>query len=334
MRFPSVRYCFAILLAISVSGCYSGGRWTTPDLAFWKSNPFSTTAKSTAPEPIPRPTEIASQPGPGPGAGYSAGGVNTADTLAPPYQAAPAALASQPTYPATQPGAGAPSPFVMPQQGYYDPNPPGDLTASRGSATNAYPVTGGMPSSPSQPPPGYHTNPYAARAGAESPAPFGADPSLAAQPYGSSPGGYVPANASGPYANPIRDDDRESYDARLADYRSAAGAYGTPIPDYRSGGSQPPWNQPPASPSHDPRFPPVTADARSGYGSGAPPAGYGANTPQGYFPPSGGYNPGNTGYNPPGAPPYYPPAGTHSYGPSSSTGDPGYSPGSVGRYDF
>lgn len=327
MSFSSMRYCLVAMASLAMSGCYSGGQWTMPNLAFWKANPFSATAKSTAPEAIPRPSELAGQPSPAPGTGYTSGTSNTANTLAPAY---PTTAAQQPYPAASQPSADASASYMAPQQGYYNPGSAAG-TAATHTATNPYAVS---PPQATSTHPAYSSNPYGAPGSYSSPAPFGAEPSYSVQPAGS-PSGYVAANPSGSYANPVRDDARQSYDARLADYRSTAGAYATPVPDYRGGGDRQSsgydyrnptadyQNQPAGNPAYAP--PP-----QNDQGAAAPPSNYGGNTAQGYYPPPGGYTPGNTGYNPPGVPQYQ----TPSVSGSSPAGYeyPGYMPGSVGRY--
>ncbi len=337
MPIPSSRYCLVVVTALTLSGCYSGGRWTMPNLAFWKTNPFNSTAKSTAPEAIPRPSELAVQPGPPPGTGYNPITANTANATAPAYPTTPASFADQQPYRATQPATGASAPpYVVPQQGYYDPGVPAGMAASPATTNpHAAAPTHGAGTQPAR---RYDSDSYAAGGPHHSPTPFGAEPRHSAEPYGnpsSSPADYRAANPSGPYANPVRD----PHDGRLADYRSTAGAYASPIPDYRSG----PHGQ---APGQDYRHPPADYQNQpsgsglhmhggpSGQGISAAPDGHGGNTPQGYYPPPTGYTPGNTGYHPPGVPDYQVPGSTN---PASSGSDgynsgSGYSPGSVGRY--
>ena len=349
MSISSVRYGLVAMTALALSGCYSGGRWTMPDLAFWKTNPFSSTAKSTAPEAVPRPSELASQPIPAPGAGYAPSYQNTASTTAPPYSVPAASPASQQSYAAvpSSPGATA-APYMAPQQGYYGADSGPGASASY-PATNPYPATSVPHGLATQSPSAYGSNPYDASGGHGSPTPFGA--AAAPQGYGvpsGGPSGYVAANPSGPYANPVRDDARSDYDARLADYRSNTGNYGAAIPDYRADNNY--QNQP----ASDYRNAPAGYQGQSQgnptqpqgapYGQGNPtPAqnapygqpGYGSPTVQTaglYDQPTGGYSPGNTGYNPPGVPPYQSPSGVNSP-PAAAGSDPGYSPGSVGRYE-
>jgi hypothetical protein len=331
MSFSSMRYCLVAMASFAISGCYSGGQWTMPNLAFWKTNPFSTTAKSNAPEAIPRPSVLAGQPSPAPGAGYTSGTSNTGNTLAPAYPTTAASTAVQQPYTASQPSMEA-SAYMAPQEGYYNPGSVGGTTTH--TATNPYAVS---PPQAASAPPAYSSNPYGAPGSYGSPAPFGAEPSYSAQPAGS-PSGYVAANPSGPYANPVRDDARQSYDARLADYRSTAGAYATPVPDYRGGGDQQSYGYDYRNPTADYRNQPAGNPAyapppQNDQGAAAPTNNYGGNTVQGYYPPPGGYTPGNTGYNPQGVPPYQTP--TVSGSPPSPAGyqyDPGYMPGSIGRY--
>ena len=41
------RWVVAVFTTVVLSGCYSGGQWSTPNLAFWKSNPFQSTPGAT-----------------------------------------------------------------------------------------------------------------------------------------------------------------------------------------------------------------------------------------------------------------------------------------------
>ena len=338
MPIPSARYCLVAVTALTLSGCYSGGRWTMPNLAFWKTNPFSSTAKSTAPEAIPRPSELAVQPGPPPGTGYNPSTDNTANTTAPAYPTTPASFAAEQPYTATHAATGAPAtPYIAPQQGYYDPGLPAGV-ASSPPTTNPH-AAAPPHGAGTQPSRRYGSDSYAAGGPHQSPTPFGAEPRHSTEPYGgpsASPADYMAANPSGPYADRVRD----PYDGRLADYRNTAGAYASPIPDYRSGTDG-------QSPRHDDRHPPAEYQNQppgsgvpmhggpSEQGVGAAPNGHSGNTPQGYYPPPSGYAPGNTGYHPPGVPQYQPPYRGNPT-PWSSDGyslDSGYSPGSVGRYE-
>ncbi|MDZ7616402.1 MAG: hypothetical protein U1E05_05315 [Patescibacteria group bacterium] len=358
MSISSMRCGLLALTALLASGCYSGGRWTMPDLAFWKANPFSSSTKSAPPESVPRPSQLASQPLPAPGAGYTPSTQATAGTTAPAYSALPATSMGQPYAAAQSSAGGSTNPYVAPQQGYY--------TADAGANTAAsYPVTNPYaPSTPAaglaQSPPSYGSSPYGASGANGSSTPFGATPGAAApqQNYGTPAGGaagYVAANPTGPYANPVRDNRQSEYENRLADYRSTAGPYGSQIPDYRNAanaGNQPAndyrnapsgYQSPESAPqgSMPPTQPQGAPYAQGGYGSPAvqtaglydqPASGYSpGNT--GYSPGNTGYSPGNTGYSPPGTPSYQSPAGTNPYQSPAAATDAGYSPGSVSRYD-
>ena len=367
MPIPSARYGLVIAMALSHAGCYSGGRWTMPDLAFWKTNPFSPSSRSTAPEPIPRPAELAQQPGPPPGSGYARSGSDTAGTEAPPFASNSAGLAGQqPRYPVTQPDRGGPlPPYMAPQEGRYDlgdrePPSQGRL-ASLGTPSNRTagstlphatgPASGLVPGG----------NVQSGAGGHGSPTPYSADTSPGSQGY-DMPSGYAWAEASGPYANPARRDPQEYYDAQLADYRNTAGMYGSPIPDYRgdysrdlSGqGHQGAPSDYRSQPAHHPAY---ASEGPHGPTDTGPPTNYGTNTPHGYYPPdsagqhpprdwqhgggapqgerpsAGGYIPGDTGYHPPGVPPYQPPSVSGPADTGSFPSDSGYSPGSVSRYE-
>ena len=47
MRANVARCVLVILTAVVLSGCYSDGRWSAPNLAFWKSSPFQSTPSAT-----------------------------------------------------------------------------------------------------------------------------------------------------------------------------------------------------------------------------------------------------------------------------------------------
>jgi len=147
MRNSLTRSCLVAVLAVSFSGCYSGGRWTMPNLAFWNSSPFDSVASSgKSPDGMPKPSELAAEPGPEPGAGYESGeGAGAVDTAMPDYPStagttdAPAYTAATPAgYTAQQPypsssaaggngqagGYGSGSGYIPPQQGQYSAAPP------------------------------------------------------------------------------------------------------------------------------------------------------------------------------------------------------------------
>ncbi len=48
MRISRSQCALVLILTIGISGCYSGGKWSMPNLAFWKSNPFSSSNTATA----------------------------------------------------------------------------------------------------------------------------------------------------------------------------------------------------------------------------------------------------------------------------------------------
>jgi len=338
------RYCLVAALAVGASGCYSGGRWTMPDLAFWKHTPFSSSDQLTdAPEATPTPSELAVEPGPAPGAGYTSsdesGGVattlpsypSTASNDAPAYTPnEPSGYAGQQPYPSAQaaaPTAGASAPYYQPQQGYYG--------AAPAQQTATAPV-------------GYN-------------APSGQDNYAGTAPYNQAPGyggpaagGYAPADPAMSYGNPVRPSipggDRygnyRAADTRAGaayDYRDSTPRYGDPAnqdtgpsyrsdarqseqpdryQDYRAGDyrSQPSGGQAPATaPGGQSYQPPAGSDYRPGA--------------TGYQPPVSDYRPGDTGYQPPGASSYQAPADSWNAPSSTSpTDDSGYRPGSVDRY--
>ena len=56
MRANVARCVLVILTAVVLSGCYSDGRWSAPNLAFWKSSPFQSTPSAT-PGPVGSPVK-------------------------------------------------------------------------------------------------------------------------------------------------------------------------------------------------------------------------------------------------------------------------------------
>src|SRR3972149_6410254 len=79
MRVSILQCALVLLLTISFSGCYSGGKWTMPNLAFWKSSPFSSATASTYPPAPAIPTKPSA---------LAANTSSPALTTAPIYQAA------------------------------------------------------------------------------------------------------------------------------------------------------------------------------------------------------------------------------------------------------
>ena len=56
MRANVARCVLVVLTAVVLSGCYSDGRWSAPNLAFWKSSPFQSTPSAT-PGPVGTPAK-------------------------------------------------------------------------------------------------------------------------------------------------------------------------------------------------------------------------------------------------------------------------------------
>ena len=92
MRTNVARCVLAVFATVLLSGCYSGGQWNTPNLAFWKSNPFQSTPGATpgsVGSPV-KPSGIAAGQGPAapsvtqgsPGYGAAATASNTPSTSA------------------------------------------------------------------------------------------------------------------------------------------------------------------------------------------------------------------------------------------------------------
>lgn len=132
MRISHLRYSLVVLLAISISGCYSGGKWSMPNLAFWKSSPFSSSTASAIPPTTTTPTKPSNLT-----TNISANN-STGMTMAPSYQnptakAAAAGAAVTPQYSYT-PSSYTPSPAVSPSA-----TPASSYTASTMNAVGSSP---------------------------------------------------------------------------------------------------------------------------------------------------------------------------------------------------
>ena len=128
MRISRSQCALVLILTTAVSGCYSGGKWSMPNLAFWKTNPFSSSDPATA-STYPPPTNGTAN-GPAKPSALAANNSGAA-TTAPPYQ---------------NPAAGAyPGSAAAPQYAY-----PGSATTAAATRTPNYP--GATPSySPTSP---------------------------------------------------------------------------------------------------------------------------------------------------------------------------------------
>jgi len=218
MRIHVARNAFVVLMSVCLSGCYSGGKWSMPKLAFWKKSPF----KRSSPETEAPAAEIAASTPkmPSPGAGYgpvASSSANQAPAGNYPTTAAsyttPGYRTSQLPYPATQPPRSAVSggyqqPYMPAQQGPYG------VSGSTAPATaSPYPSSG----------------PYSATTTAGR----GSYPGSGSAAGSSS---YVPAPTAPPYANPVRSS--PPYGTGSTSYGSnpAAGApYGSGDSSYRYG---------------------------------------------------------------------------------------------------
>ncbi len=107
MRISISQCALALLLSLSISGCYSGGKWSMPNMAFWRTSPFNSPGPSTA-GTYPPPAAGTSKP-----SNLAANNSNSNLTTAPAYQTTvgvgTTAGASVPQYPypatTTQPAA-------------------------------------------------------------------------------------------------------------------------------------------------------------------------------------------------------------------------------------
>ena len=212
MRISRSQCALLLILTTAVSGCYSGGKWSMPNLAFWKTNPFSSSDPATA-STYPPPAN-GSANGPAKPSALAANN-SGATTTAPPYQspaagaypgsaAAPqyayppspttAAATRTPNYPGTTPSYSPASPAytasatnsvtnssLTPQQGLYGSTGYTDSIAGRQQAPFAPTAT--APTSP-----GSSANSY---------------PSTTNNSYPSSslPGTGYPSSG---YSNPVR----------------------------------------------------------------------------------------------------------------------------------
>ena len=208
MRFNVVRFVLVISTAIVLSGCYSGGRWTTPNLAFWKRSPFQSTpsvAPSMVGAPV-KPSQIAASNGGAntlaPPANYASTGANTmgppvASVGTPVGYSAPETGYPTSEYPSTAPPSRAPaytaSTAGVPGARAYAAAPTdAAATGSYGSTSTASPYSGANPYATSQ-----AASPYSATPSTPSYSPYNAT--------ASAPAAYTPtATPSANHANPVR----------------------------------------------------------------------------------------------------------------------------------
>jgi len=133
MRISKLQCAFVIFLTISLSGCYSGGKWTMPNLAFWKSSPFSSstagnltpsTTTPTKPSTLATNNSTASLTTAPLYQGATSSTTTPGGAVAPQYSY-PASTPSMssattaPTYTASQTSTVGNSQYVTPQQGPY-----------------------------------------------------------------------------------------------------------------------------------------------------------------------------------------------------------------------
>jgi hypothetical protein len=241
-----------------------------PNLAFWKSSPFKSSAGATAAGIPERPSALASRPGmSAPGAGYAAG-----STTAPPYLGNTTGTTATGSYPTT-PYSATPSapyassgatvssspPYVAPQVGAY----------GAGNST-----------SPGRTSPYANTSPYSAATAT----PYG--------PLGSSREttgnrNYARATTTEPYANwstttPQSARAPANYSGRLDRFSSSSDRNTSSLPRNssgfeRSGSGVTPYGARTASSTA-----PLAGSATTGgqYGPSAPASGYGGNTASPY----------------------------------------------------
>lgn len=257
MRTHLLRSAIVTLMIVSLSGCYSAGKWRAPKLAFWKKAPAFTPPTTPPPAATPQmPSQIAGTPMPGPGAGYVGatpqGAVpQTATTTSSPgYPGMPTSYSAPTSYPTTQQPYGASSStgansaagsgsYVAPQKGYYDSMAP----AASGSSYRNTPSYSSAPSY--RAPSGYTGSTPAPRYGSQAPAAGVSNPMRAGQPYGSgsypsttqaygsgSPARYE-SNSTPSYGTPSRYDSGAA--SRYESSTPSAVQGGTTAPRYGSG---------------------------------------------------------------------------------------------------
>ena len=317
-----LQYLFVFSMIAALSGCQSGGTWPAPNLAFWRSNPFRSSA------PAATPSQLAGAPAPGSGyapshASLTPPGVSPTGTGG--SGPAPSTAANNYMYPRTQnPNAvslagsyreatRAGSSVYAPQRGPY---------GSRGSyagspASSAYDTTrvAGAASGyvPARPSASY----------ADTPPPYGGGSS----PSGSAaPNPYATRPASGSRAYQATTTSSGGSTPRMTDLGPRYSASTTP--SVGAGSSNPTGTIYPAGSTSAP------ARAAGDYGSPAPSCGPNGCAPGSTdcAPGSSDFAPGMTGYNPPGVKPYSMPRAYVVPGASSGSGATPYRPAGTGDY--
>ncbi len=320
-----LQYLFVFSAIVGLSGCQSGRTWPSPNLAFWRSNPFKSSA------PMATPSQLAASRGaPAPGSGYAPTGAS----MTPPAVSlagsggsslAPSTAANNYMYPRTQtPNAvslagsyreatRAGSSVYAPQQGPYGSR--GSYAGS--SAPSAYDTTrvtgaasGYVPARPSE---SYAYTPPPYRGGSS---PSG---SAAPNPYATRP-------ASGSRAYQATINSSGGSTPRMTDLGPRYSASTTP--SVGTGSSNPTGTIYPAGSTSAP------ASAAGDYGSPAPSCGPNGCAPGSTdcAPGSSDFAPGMTGYNPPGVKPYSMPPAYVVPGASSGSGATPYRPAGTGDY--
>ena len=206
MRSNVIRFVLVVSTAIILSGCYSGGgRWTTPNFAFWKRSPFQSTP-SVAPSMVGapmRPSRIAASNGgnttTAPPANYASTG---ADTMAPPVTSkgtavsysTPEAVYPASEYPSTPPSSRAPA-YTASTAGVPGARAYATAPADVAGVDRSYGPTGGA--SPYSGP-----NPYASQAATS----YSATPSTPSyNARTDAPAAYAPTETpSADRGNPVR----------------------------------------------------------------------------------------------------------------------------------
>jgi len=192
MRTNITRCALAVFTVVVLSGCRSGGQWSMPNLAFWKSSPFQSApdmTPGTVGSPV-KPSGIATNSRSAPPSAYASG------TTAPAWVPPSTPTAPKVTYPSTattnaNPAATVPAAYTASTAGV-----PG--AGAYGTPRPSYPNTAGPCGTGTVAPaaPYGATNPYTNTA-----TPSSYNAAATATPYGAPGSRYTPTGAA---ANPVR----------------------------------------------------------------------------------------------------------------------------------
>ena len=146
MRISRSQCALVLILTIGISGCYSGGKWSMPNLAFWKSNPFSSSSTATAGTYPPAAT------GPAKPSALASNNSSGATTTALSYQGAATTTtpgsAAAPQYSYTPTATSPAAPATVPN--YYSGTPNNSAASPAYTASLRNSVTAGTSLTPQQ----------------------------------------------------------------------------------------------------------------------------------------------------------------------------------------